>query len=336
MRIVWFEGPVGRAHAILKKEAKNGKKIVAINSSSDFDENITFRDVFNDAKCVIVLSEDVQDLDAKISNIAKSWTEDDMAVFINAKRTSWNKCCSIAKEKKTLVEIPFKVTKAKAMSFVKERLKLSDDNAWVAQMVADSCGSSAWSKDVDAEKLDMSLIFLETLFMRRTPRDKTDLGCAMGFHASEILAKVSEAKISADVHTFCKMHETITKDMHGSIHAIQAVSSSNAVKNSKLHLLKSINAKNEKIMAFKKSDGNSLFNQFVVNKTDSNAKMSFSFADYISTCESAAIVPYGAWGSLAWSATLLHKSGSISSSQLAKIISAYKSIRKERKNATDA
>lgn len=335
MRIVWFEGPVNRCHSLLKKELKQGKKIVSVSNVSDFDSNVVFKDVFDSKKMVIVISEEIQDLDIKIQSMCKSWTDDDMVVFVNAKRTSWSKCCALAKSNSTLVELPNKLTKTKSISIIRDRLKLKEDESWISEMISESCSVSAWSKDVDLEKLDMVLDAIELTFMKRRPRDKADLACALGFHASEVLAKISEAQHSGDAVSFCKISDIVEKSMANSIHAIQAISSSTSVKNSKLSMLKSIGASNQKIMEFKKNDGSSLFHQYAVSKTESNAKMSFSFADYISACEASGIVPYSSWGSLAWTAILLHKSGGISSQQLAKIISAYRSARRVKKYVSD-
>lgn len=336
MRIVWFEGPVNRCHSLLRKESKEGKKIISVSSIGDFDSNVVFKDIFDCKKIVAVISEDIQELDAKIHSMSKSWTDDDMVVFINAKRTVWSKCCSLAKANSTLVELPTKLSKTKACSLVRDRLKLKEEESWVSEMISSSCSLSAWSKDIDLEKLDMVLGSLELIFMKRRPRDKADLGCALGFQASEVLAKISESQHSGDAISFCKMIDIVENSMVNSMHAIQAISSSASTKNSKLSMLKSMSASNEKIMEFKKNDGSNLFHQYAVSKAESGAKISFSFADYISVCEASGVVPYGSWGSLAWTAILLHKSGEITSQQLAKIISAYRSARKVNKNVANA
>lgn len=336
MRLVWFEGPINRCHALLKKEKKQGKNVFSVSNLSDFDKSMVFKDVFSGSKNVAVICDEIDDLDSKISSMCKSWSEDDMVVFVNAKRTFWSKCCSMAKDHKTLVEMPCKIAKNKALSITSERLKFGDGFAWAYQMIVDSCSVSAWSKDVDLEKLEMVLETLELTFSKRKPRDKADLACSLGFHASDILAKISEAQSNGDAALFCRMLDIAERDMNNSLHAIQAISSSGAVKNSKLMLLKTLNTPDKKIMEFCKNDGNALFNQYIVSKTDSNVKLSFGFADYIATCEAGGIVPYGAWGSLAWTAVLLHKNGDLPSSILAKIISAYKSARKENKHVSDS
>jgi hypothetical protein len=336
VRLVWFEGPVGRAHSLLRDEAKSGKDIVAVSSASEYDSKVTFRDVFNTKRSVIVVMDEMTGIDSIISNACSSWADDDMVIFINRKRTAWTKCCSLAKQKQTLVEIPSKMNRQKAAVMVSKSMKMSADDSWAAEMVLDSCSASAWSKEVDVEKLDMTLAMLNLTFSRRKPRDKSELGCALGFYASDILAKVSEAHNSGDAVSYCRLHD-IAMDMLGSsIHAMQAVSSSSAVKNAKLHVLKACGASASDISDFKKNDGTPLWNQYMLNRFESNTRMSSAFAGFIGSCEAAGSVPYGSWGSLAWASVLLHKSGGITAAEMAKIISAYKSVKKGGNHGSDA
>ncbi len=336
MRLVWFEGPIGRAHHLLKKEESSGKKVISLDSLSEFDAKVCFRDVFATEKNVLVVTEDFAGADSSIASKCSDWSDNDMFVFINRKRTSWTKCCSLAKEKQTFVEVPTKMTRNKAMQSIGAKMKLSPDEEWISHMVADSCSASAWSKDIDVEKMDMTLDMISMTFSKRKPRDKAELGCVLGLLSSDVLSKISDAQTRGDAIEFCRLHDTSIDILGSSIHALQAVSSSSTCKNSKLNMLKVSGASNSTIMEFKKNDGNQLWNQYIVNKFESNSRLNHALADFIGTNEASGIVPYGAWGSLAWSAVLLHKSGMISASEMSKIVSAYKSIRKKTSNATDS
>jgi len=329
VRIIWFEGPANRANLLLKKEAENGKKVVPIHDIKEYEENVMFRDVFDGSKRVFVILDEIDSLDSKIHSSCSDWSDNDLFIFINRKRTSWSKCCASAKKQETMVEVPFKFSVNKAEQLVRSRMNIDLDDGWIVDMVVKNCMASSWSKEVDAERLEMILSMLEIVFAKRKPRDKADLGCALGYHASEMLTKVTQAYSKNDAVDYMCLHETISQLMSSNMHTIQAVSSSMECKNAKLNLLKSSNASNDQVMAFKKNDGSSLWNQFMVNKFHSNDNLPVAYANFLATCEAASIVPYSSWGSLAWISIMLYKQGSISASEMSKIISAYKSARKE-------
>lgn len=336
MRVIWFEGPSCRANTLLKKESDNGKAVFPIHDNKEYDEYASFRDVFDPKKKVFVILEDIDGLDAKISSSCSDWSDNDLFIFVNRKRTLWSKCCTLAKKKETLVEVPFKYVVSKAEQLVRSRINIDMEDGWAVDMIVKNCMTSSWSKEVDAEKLEMCISMLEMVFSKRKPRDKADLGCALGYHASEMLSKISDAQAKFDAMDYLCIHETILNFMNSNIHTIQAVSSSMACKNSKLNLLKSGNASNDQIMSFKKNDGSTLWNQFMVNKFHSADKVPVAYAYFLATCESASVVPYYSWGSLAWVSIMLYKQGSISASDMAKIISAYKSTRKEVRNVSNS
>lgn len=336
MRVIWFEGPSCRANTLLKKEIDNGKSVIPIHDNKEYDESASFRDVFDSKKKVFVILEDIEGIDSKINFSCSDWSDNDLFIFINRKRTFWTKCCALAKKKETLVEVPFKYAVSKAEQIVRSRMNLDMDDGWVVDMTVKSCMTSSWSKEVDAEKLEMCISMLETLFAKRKPRDKADLGCALGYYASDMLSKMNDAQSRFDALDYVCIHETVSNFMNSNLHTIQAVSSSMACKNAKLNLLKSSNASNENIMSFKKNDGTNLWNQFMVNKFHSNEKLPIAYANFLATCESAAVTPYNAWGSLAWVSIMLCKQGAISVSDMAKVISAYKSARKEVRNVPNS
>lgn len=335
MRLIWFEGPICRAHFLLHKEKESNKSVISISTKKEYEESVLIKDVFSSQNRIFAIIDDVDGIDSEIAKSCESWSDNDTFIFLNRKRTAWSKCCSIAKKKETFVEIPFKYSISKAEQIIRSKLNLDIDDGWITETIITHSLPSSWSKEVDAEKLEMCISMLEMTFSKRKPKDKTELGCALGYQASSILNKINDAHQNYDAIEFSSLMDVACQVSGSNFHAIQAVSSSLACKQAKLNLLKSHNANNLDIQKFKKNDGTALWSNFVINKFNSVDKSANAFANFLGSCESGSVVPYGAWGSLAWVSVMLHKSGSMNASDMSRIVSAYRSVRKGSRNGSN-